>query len=200
MLCLSCSVRMALKLMRMNCSWHMLGKHYSWRMVKPGPVRPPQLMECHECDILTYSKFGHPFGLVPNFFVAYVNKNVAIFFLISNRYSCDILIKFRLINHKVKLSESVCQTIRIFDLSKLCCNPKLVVVPWPVIGCPKVVYHRWDDPSAYGTNPMTSRRTAQLPAEDWPLWPIRFEDWSPAIPIDVLRVRISAGCGVALCF
>ena len=42
-----------------------------------------------------------------------------------------------------------------------CCDPRLVVVPWPVIGCPKAVRRTLDDPSASDDQPMTGHRTAQ---------------------------------------
>ena len=62
-----------------------------------------------------------------------------------------------------------------------CCDPRLVVVPWPVIGCPKAGRRTLDDPSASANHPMTGHRTAQtsdrrlstltnqiwFPAEDW---------------------------------
>ena len=62
-----------------------------------------------------------------------------------------------------------------------CCDPRLVVVPWPVIGCPKAGRRTLDDPSASADHPMTGHRTAQtsgrrpsaltnqiwFPAENW---------------------------------
>ena len=40
------------------------------------------------------------------------------------------------------------------------CDPRLVIVPWPVISCPKAGRHTLDDPSVSDDQPMTSHRTA----------------------------------------
>ena len=62
-----------------------------------------------------------------------------------------------------------------------CCDRRLVVVPWQVIGCPKAGRRTMDDPSASDDHPKTGHRTAQtsdrrpsaltnqiwFPAEDW---------------------------------
>ena len=42
-----------------------------------------------------------------------------------------------------------------------CCDPRLVVVPWLVIGCPKAGRRTLDNPSASDDQPMTGHRTAQ---------------------------------------
>ena len=43
----------------------------------------------------------------------------------------------------------------------VCCDPRLVVVPSPVIGCPKAGRCTLDDPSASDDHPMTGHHTAQ---------------------------------------
>ena len=69
---------------------------------------------------------------------------------------------------------SRCKAIRNHN-AYCCCDPRLVFVPWPTICCPKADAAHWTTHQRPTTNRWPVIVQYKLPAEDRPLWPIRFD-------------------------